>query len=247
MSHSIHNRLSCNLPHSLQELVRYGNEVPLDSEAKKIETSIAVAQKNREDLAIQITEAQLKLFQLEREDKLGARHIVRSTAALGAPRRLPAEVLSRIFSFYQQFCFDHPKQHILDSDRNDEETGAVSAVFLSPLAVYRISEVCTYRRNVAFSTQAVWPTVRYDCTPQKMGMTATIGTWLERGGNLPLSFSFTCRGQHNGRIKDNPLASPPIGYPCHDIFQLLLSLSRRWKDVQLTAPETLIPQLWLIR
>ncbi|KAJ7728901.1 hypothetical protein B0H16DRAFT_1587913, partial [Mycena metata] len=169
------------LPHSVKpstnQVIR-SNQIPHEAEVEEISRSIDAAKSLRVSLASQITAAELALFQLRRMDHNAMQHIRRCTGALSPIRRLPPEVLSRIFHFYHQDCFDHvspvAQQPPFDSDR-----------------IWTLGEICNYWRSAALTTGHLWSTFQISCKGRPKKTEAALA-WLLRAGNYPLTFSFEC-------------------------------------------------------
>ncbi|KAJ7038813.1 hypothetical protein C8F04DRAFT_1088595 [Mycena alexandri] len=196
------------------------NRIPHAEEVEEISQSIDAAQSVRTGLASQITAAQLALLQLQRLDDNAMQHIRRCTGALSPIRRLPPEVLSRIFHFYHQNCFSSVstfgREPLFHSDR-----------------IWTLGEICSYWRSVAVTTGHLWSTFQFTCKgrPQK---TEAALAWLLRAGNYPLTFSFACAG-HGSAVVD-----------C-DVFKALLSRGDRWRNAVFTIPQFFLPAVGALK
>ncbi|KAJ7493128.1 hypothetical protein B0H11DRAFT_2277649 [Mycena galericulata] len=259
-------RFPYKLSDATEAFVRKSNEIPDDFQVREIQDSIDAARKVRAGLSEritevrarlhqleqvgaprrQITETQLTLLNLEREDRPAARNIVRCSGPFLLVRRLPAEILSRIFVLHHQSCFEPPKVTARFARRSGDEE---SITFFPLWAPSWISETCIYWRNITLATQELWSTIRYNCTTQTPDTETALGirTWIERGGDWPLSFSFTCQGHHGILGDDGPAEVPPVGHACRDVFDLLLSQGHRWREVHLTLSEVFLPKLVVLR
>jgi hypothetical protein len=103
--------------------------------------------------------------------------------------------------------------------------------------IWKLGQISSYWRSVALGIRELWSTVRFVCCRRAAHAQAT-NTWLLRGGNHPLSFTFICPGHDD---------SSAIANACRSVFDTLLVQSDRWKDAQFKIPESFLPAFATLR
>ncbi|KAJ7138296.1 hypothetical protein C8R44DRAFT_342369 [Mycena epipterygia] len=200
----------------------------------------ANAQTLQSSLTQQITDSQLHLLRLERADENATLHIEGCTSALGPIRRLPPEVLSRIFAFYHATALPACKYRLLNI--NEEPDMSMFAAW----NIWRLGHICSYWRDVALGTRELWSTFRFQCPGSTASTVQAAQTWLQRSGSHALSLSFCCR-TIVGHTEGHADSFPPIGHACREVFEMLLSQRKRWKDAQFLFPQSFLPALASLR
>ncbi|KAJ7154887.1 hypothetical protein C8R43DRAFT_438888 [Mycena crocata] len=215
-----------DLPYALSpsanQLVRT-NEPALESQIPELLNSIAVAQKAKSTLALEIIGAEMELDRLRRLDDNVTLHIQRCISAIGPIRRLPAEILSRIFILHRDACF-----YTFKGNNNEDD-----AHMFASGEVWRIPHVCAYWRSIALGTRELWSRFLLRCPGAEVQSRVQAGwqTWLQRAGSHSLDFSFICPGTH----VDHLGRSVEEDY-CHALLGVLLSRCQHWKDVRFRLP-----------
>ncbi|KAF7335572.1 hypothetical protein MVEN_02211300 [Mycena venus] len=206
---------------STNEVLR-NNGTPDESQTREIRDSLTAAQAVRASLAPQIIEAELRLLHLQRLDENAAQHIQRSIGALSLVRRLPAEMVSRIFAFHQKNCFPIEFPHLGETSTFDTQE------------MWRAGMICRKWRAIALDTGELWSTFIFQCSGDPRKEEAA-RTWLERTGNHLLTFTFNCPGH------------PTNDGGCRSVFDMLLSKCNRWKDAQFKLSAPLLQALNSVR
>ncbi|KAJ7740443.1 hypothetical protein DFH07DRAFT_839069 [Mycena maculata] len=196
------------------------NDRPLATELAEIVESARVAGVMKASLQIQITETRMQLHRLEREEMHAARHIERCKYPLAPIRRVPTEILVNIFTYYADL---------------------VKAIKFSNVryGVWVLGHVCGHWRAVALTTQAIWSSFVFTCSPKMGNVGALAEEYLMRSGNHPLSIDFLCT--------DRDPEHPAVGDPCRDVFDALLVRSREWEVAHFRLPPSLYPDMAIIK
>ncbi|KAJ7301513.1 hypothetical protein DFH08DRAFT_906752 [Mycena albidolilacea] len=145
------------------------NIPPMLQQLEEIRESALVTRSLKTSIEQQIIETRMQLLRLEREDMHAARHLERFNAALAPIRRIPNEILSRIFVCYAE---------ITQASCTDVWCG-----------VWILGHICGHWRAVALYTHAIWSSFLY--RPRKArNPSALVNEFLHRSGNHPLSIEF---------------------------------------------------------
>ncbi|KAJ7100311.1 hypothetical protein C8R43DRAFT_964090 [Mycena crocata] len=213
------------------------NTPALDTQVLEIRESIAAAETDRALLALEIASAKAELRCLERRDKDAMLHIERCTSVVAGVRRLPPEILSRVFVLVRDACFK-PLTAASDLGRSIHNK-EVEPSFAAG-SILELGHVCSYWRNVALGTRELWSRFLFRC-PGKAAKGQTVWhAWMERVGNHPLSFSFSCPGHYKKNLSPD---LSPIGSSCRDFLETLLSSSARWQNVHLSLSRAALKRL----
>ncbi|CAA7265066.1 unnamed protein product [Cyclocybe aegerita] len=105
------------------------------------------------------------------------------------------------------------------------------------LSPFDLGTVCKRWREIAWSTSQLWTSLDVDLNWLEINSQARswlIEEWLSRSGELPLSISVT--------YVEMDLAPPPHAI-LENIVDVLNRFSRRWQDLDLSIPFTLLPAL----
>ncbi|KAJ7038812.1 hypothetical protein C8F04DRAFT_1392876 [Mycena alexandri] len=228
-SHPRGRKLPYELPAGCHPLFT-SNDLPLGHQLAEIAESTRVAEVLKASLELRISQARLDLVRLEREAFYATRHIERCKFPLAPIRRLPVEILSRIFISYADLLRKSPSMH----DICNIKTG-----------VWMLGHVCGHWRAVALSTAALWSSFSFRCdlnsdTNRGHSSAAIADEFLLRSSSHLLSIDFDC---HNGR---SCLAASG-GDSCRDVFVTLLARCQQWKQVRLSIPPAFYPEMRIIK
>ncbi|KAJ7478893.1 hypothetical protein FB451DRAFT_1240155 [Mycena latifolia] len=117
---------------------------------------------------MEITETRMKLLRLEREALYISRHIERCKLPMAPIRRVPPEILSKIFVSYSDLINDSPSF-------SDVRRG-----------VWLLGHVCGHWRAVGLSTSALWSSFFFSCPAKIRDPKALATEFLRRSGSHPL-------------------------------------------------------------
>ncbi|KAJ7085975.1 hypothetical protein C8R43DRAFT_1244931 [Mycena crocata] len=185
---------------------------------------IVAAEKARSALADRILVAETAVWDLQERAEGSTKHIAQCKSALGPLRSIPTEILSRIFVAFRDNAFDFGAGEAQIA-RNLGLTHVNDAV-----SVLRLGQICCYWRTVALGTPGLWARFLFRCNGKAQRGRAGWHVWLERAGQHPLSFSFSCPC-HTGF---HGIGGPrPAGSVCNSFFSKLLARRSHWKDAQL--------------
>ena len=165
----------------------------------------------------------MDLDRLLRQETNAARHIQRCTSATGPLRRLPFEMLSRIFAFHRELCFQTETSGVED---------LLGISLFDASEVLLVAHICAKWRTVALETQELWGSFHFRCPGHPLRPDTFLGweTWLKRGGRHPHSFKYSCPGNHNME------PGPDAKNTCRHVLRLFLEHSAQWKCAQLSLP-----------
>ncbi|KAJ7167030.1 hypothetical protein C8R46DRAFT_269006 [Mycena filopes] len=207
------------LPESYQPLFT-SNEPPLADQMPGIVQSAVVAERVKVNLDLQIHQARMHLIRLERQAFYASRHIQRCKCVLSPIRRIPVEILSKIFTAYAD---------LLLPQISDVKKG-----------VWMLGHICGHWRAVAVSTPALWSSFSFRCDPRKhtgAASAAIADEFLLRSSGHPLSITFDCMG--------GPFCI--AGGPCTDVFTAVLAHCQRWRTANIRIPPHLYTELRMVK
>ena len=228
-----------SIPH-LTELLRTNDPPPEPA----VYAATRIRLKSMEDL-LQI-EADIELLKEKRN------HIQNSidtcNAILSPLRRLPMDILSEIF------------YHCMPTDRNP-----IMSATEAPMLLTRVSSLW---RSIAFSSPRIWaklhipfpgdPTLSTCFGALKDEMLATrrqvfakviehrcqvVKEWLHRSGTCPLSISLHYPTGYIPSLDNAYNSREGVDVTADPLFLLVLSFSRRWKQLDLTLPFSIYQKL----
>ncbi|KAJ7493113.1 hypothetical protein B0H11DRAFT_2277637 [Mycena galericulata] len=217
--HKNHQRRGASLPYTLPTLydpLFTTNTAPLDSQLAQIAESAGVALAIKTRLEKQITETQMQLLRLEREALHATRHYERCQYPLAPIRRVPTEILSRIFVSYAELVHD-------STTVADVQGG-----------VWLLGHVCGHWRAIALSTQSLWSNFTVDCSVKARDVGSLADEFLLRSGSHPLHISFTWDLDNEERDgTDHPLVGEN---PYQDVFDTILARCSQWEVAKFRLP-----------
>jgi len=228
-----------SIPH-LTELLRTNDPPP----ELATDAATAIRLKSMEDLR-QI-EAEIKLLKEKRN------HIQKSidtcNTILSPVRRLPLDIFREIF------------YHCLPTDRNPIMS-AVEAPML-------LTRVCGLWRSIAFSSPRIWAklhipfpgdpifsnsfgglkdkmlAIRRQVFAKVIGLRCqVVKEWLHRSGTCPLSISLHYPIGYTPTLNDANNSREAADLTTDPLFLLVLSFSKRWKQLDLTLPFSIYQKL----
>jgi hypothetical protein len=181
----------------------------------------------------EIDQLQTTLQKLERERDLIQHHIDAHEGLLSPTRRLPAEILSEIFS------------HCLPTDRNPTCSQSDAPLLLG--------QVCKDWRQVSLSTPYLWASIHIVIPlnararvlhPLIDAKTKGIESWLSRSGSLPLSISVYAV---EPAVREYVAEGPALRGPVQSLLDRVLQRSSRWYAVDFkitTACISILGESW---
>ncbi|KAJ7473782.1 hypothetical protein B0H11DRAFT_1336122 [Mycena galericulata] len=204
------------------------NDPPLSAQLVEIADSVRLAEGIKTCLEMQITETQMQLLRLEREALHATHHLERCKYPLAPIRRVPTEILAKIFVCYADLMnYDAPSSTTATNVRG---------------GVWILGHVCGRWRVVALTTQTLWSSFAFNCSPKMRDASSLAEEFLVRSGNRPLSVNFSCAHHDSDSMQD-----PIIGDPCRDIFDALLARSRRWELAKFRVSPSLYRDMAIIK
>ncbi|KAJ7167116.1 hypothetical protein C8R46DRAFT_1272446 [Mycena filopes] len=208
------------LPSSYEPLFT-SNEPPLGHQVPEITQSATLAEACKIELDLEINQARIALSGLESLAFHATRHIERCRSLLSPIRRMPVEILSKIFTAYND---------LLAPQSCDIKDG-----------VWILGHICGHWRAVALSTPALWSSFSFRCDAQlwkhtalRVASAAITKEFLSRSSGQPLSIAFECSGG-------------PFPGPCRAVFVTVLAHSQRWRSAKLHIPSHLHTELRRIK
>ncbi|KAJ7108978.1 hypothetical protein C8R43DRAFT_1043402 [Mycena crocata] len=222
-----------------------GGPVGTSQESELLE-SIAAARRCRSDLVQKMSTAAPKdLLELKTADHNATLYVARCTSLLAPIRRIPPEILSQVFVLHRDAVFTIDAVRGRDENSIRKEFGRTMnqlSAFTntrnaSAWEIFKITHVSVHWRNVALGAAELWSTFSFHCQWEDKDQ-QMYQVWLQRAGNHPLSFSFTCRHTHANRL-------PGIQYQygCPDMLETLLMRSEYWQNVHLSLDKSYVERL----
>ncbi|KAJ7508751.1 hypothetical protein B0H11DRAFT_1962453 [Mycena galericulata] len=188
--------------------ILHTNAVPTDAECKHIRDLLEDPRKELTKLTEEIHRLQSLIDEVSKKrDELN--DFVEAHLALVSPaRRLPDDVVRGIFTAS------------LPSLGNAAFTRHESPLLLC--------QICSAWRSVALSTPRLWASIHIVVSdkPRLERLVDGVKSWLARSGVLPLAISMVFS-----------LACGPDDYDIPLLLSALVSVSRRWNNVNLTLPD----------
>ncbi|KAF7293974.1 F-box domain-containing protein [Mycena kentingensis (nom. inval.)] len=214
------------------------NYAPTQAETAQIDAFLARPRCQLAEIDAQLASLvrEMDVFRVRRRRVAGT--IDAHTALLSPVRRLPPELLQEIFVA----CL---------SEDNTTMTASQAPLLLT--------RICSSWRNLAQATPRLWSTIHivaltnqtYDSThlyvaqkreERMVHLLEVAQCWLARSGDYPLSITVTVRV-----VREEFVDRLPSSWPVFPILELLLrpKVLRRWRNVQLHLPDTLMDAMRL--
>ncbi|KAF8143265.1 hypothetical protein K438DRAFT_650423 [Mycena galopus ATCC 62051] len=197
------------------------NEPPLDGEASSVHPIISRLYRRLSRQDDKISRLRTQLERLEQERATVEAEFLRNIAILSPLRRVPAEILSEIFT--STLLPDRKVMGRCNIGLGD-----------SP---WVLTHVCGRWRTVALASSSLWSFVGIDYSKRDLYPLPLLQAQLQRASRIRVEFMLHVPFSSDRTISENHLA----------LFQLLVDHSPRWEELRLCVIPEIIPMITTLR
>ncbi len=185
---------------------------PTNAKLKIVEGKISDTMDHIEALKLQVEQAEIQMQRLQ-EEKAAILETFADHRRVFTPfRKLPEDVLREI----SVACVQSSGIPELSSQSNDP----------TPMP-YLLGQVCRGLRHVAWTTPSIWASIHVGIWEGDSKLAPWAKEWLDRAGGLALTLKIQLHGDGSD--------------PCSMLFDVLLSFSTRWREIDITSWSSDIP------